>query len=108
MQQVWRQMMVTTRQPQKMAQACTSITPLERSDDIPRVECGQYPKSALALHLNDVRSPDQVTVAEPSILVFTVVTKHYAYARSGFDEGSAQKSGDRPVEALSLGFYDSR
>jgi hypothetical protein len=30
-----------------------------------------------------------MAVAEPPILVFTVVTKHYAYARSGFDGGAS-------------------
>lgn len=49
-----------------------------------------------------------MAVAEATILVFTVVTKHYAYASSGFDGRPAQIRGDRPVEALRLGFYDSR
>ncbi|RXF63218.1 hypothetical protein BKM77_16840 [Pseudomonas syringae] len=49
-----------------------------------------------------------MAVAEATELVFTVVTKHYAYASSGFDRHPAQIRGDRPVEALRLGFYDSR
>ena len=49
-----------------------------------------------------------MAITKPPILVFTVVTKHYAYARSGFDGGAAEIRGDRPFEALRLGFYDSR
>jgi hypothetical protein len=48
-----------------------------------------------------------MAVAEPPILVFTVVTKHYAYARSGFDGGAAKIRCDRSIEALRLGFFDS-
>ncbi|KTC56199.1 hypothetical protein AO258_23340 [Pseudomonas syringae ICMP 19498] len=48
-----------------------------------------------------------MAVAETTELVFTVVTKHYAYASSGFDGHPAQIRGDRPFEALRLGFYDS-
>lgn len=31
-----------------------------------------------------------MTIIEPSVPFFSVVTKHYAYPRSGSDEGSAQ------------------
>jgi hypothetical protein len=49
-----------------------------------------------------------MTVAESTVLVFAFVAKNYTYASFGFDGRPAQIRGDRPVEALRLGFYDSR
>ncbi|VVQ25769.1 hypothetical protein PS928_06177 [Pseudomonas fluorescens] len=49
-----------------------------------------------------------MTIIEPSVLSFSVVTKHYAYPRSGFDGDSAEISGDWHIEALRLCLCDSR
>lgn len=107
LQRPWGEMVQPRRKTLKLAETRPTIATLKRSDDVPGVDCGQYPKSALALCLNDVRSPNQMAVAEPSILVFTVVTKYDAYASTSLDGSSAKVSCYRFIEYLGLGLYDS-
>ena len=78
LQHPWGEVVQPCRKTLKLAQTRPTIATLKSSEDVPGVDCGQHPETALALRPTDVRSPDQVTVAEPSILVFAVVTKHDA------------------------------
>lgn len=49
-----------------------------------------------------------MTIAEPPVLVFSLVAKHHTDACPRPDLYSAKIRGNRNFEALRLGFYDSR
>jgi len=48
-----------------------------------------------------------MAIAEPTILVFTVVTKNHAYTGAGLDERSTEIRSNGLVKALRLGLRDS-
>ena len=48
-----------------------------------------------------------MTVLESSVLVFSLVAKHNPDSGSYFYKSFAEICGDRLIEALRLGFYDS-
>ena len=95
------------RKTKVVAQAGTSIFPLESSEHIPRIHGCHHPKSSLALDLQHIRSPDQMAVAKPTVLVFTLVAENYPNACACFNGNPAKVSGHRQIEALSFGFYDA-
>ena len=73
------------RKTKVIAQASTSIFPLESSEHVPRIYGCHHPESSLSLNFQDVRSPDQMTVAKPTVLVFSIVAKDHAYAGASSD-----------------------
>ncbi|MNY20652.1 hypothetical protein D3C86_1541430 [compost metagenome] len=96
------------RKTKVIAQASTSIFPLESSEHVPRIHGCHHPKSPLAFDFQDVRSTNQMTIAESTVLIFTLVAKHHTDACARPDRYSAKVRSDRYVEALLLGFYDSQ
>jgi hypothetical protein len=89
-------------------QARTTIVPLKRGEHVPRVHGCQHPKPTFTFSLHNVRSTDQVAIAKTPILVFSVVTKNYAYASASLDERSTEIRRYRLIKALCLGLCDSR
>ena len=63
------------RKTKVIAQASTSIFPLESSEHVPRIYGRHHPESPLAFDFQHVRSPDQVVVAKPTVLVLSLVAK---------------------------------
>jgi hypothetical protein len=101
-------MVLTLSKTQKILHASTAIFSLERRQDVTTILRRHHPKPAFTLDFDHIRSADQMTIAKTAILVFSVVTKHHAYASSGSDRYTAEIRGDRHIEALCLGFDDSR
>lgn len=95
------------RKTKVVAQAGTSIFPLESSEHIPRIHGCHHPKSSLAFDFQDVRSTNQMTIAESTVLIFTLVAENYADACARFNGNPAKVSGHRQIETLSFGFYDA-
>lgn len=65
------------RKTKVIAQASTSIFPLESSEHVPRIYGRHHPESPLTLNFQNVRSPNQMAIAKPPILVFPLVAKHH-------------------------------
>ena len=63
------------RKTQVVTQAGASIFSLEGSEHVPRIYGRHHPESSLSLNFQDVRSPDQMTVAKPTVLVLSLVAK---------------------------------
>jgi len=51
----WGEVVQPYRKTLKLAQTRPTIATLKRNEDVPRVDCGQHPESALALRFNYVR-----------------------------------------------------
>ncbi|GEM_PF-6489583 len=73
------------RKTKVIAQASTSIFPLESSEHVPRIYGRHHPESPLAFDFQNIRCPDQVTITKPTELVFSVVAKDHAYAGASSD-----------------------
>ena len=95
------------RKTKVIAQASTSIFPLESSEHVPRIYGRHHPESPLTLNFQNVRSPNQMAIAKPPILVFPLVAKHHTDTCARPDGYSAKVRSDRYVEALLLSFYNS-
>lgn len=65
------------RKTKVIAQASTSIFPLESSEHVPRIYGRHHPESPLAFDFQNIRSTDQMAVTKPPILVFSLVAKNY-------------------------------
>jgi hypothetical protein len=98
--------MERSREVQELSQARTTIISLKCGEYIARILGRHYPKPPLALDLQHVRSPDQVTIAKPPILVFTLVAKNNPNACARPDGNTAEIGGHWHIEALLLSFYN--
>ena len=92
------------RKTKVIAQASTSIFPLESSEHVPRIYGRHHPESPLTLNFQNVRSPNQMAIAKPPILVFPRVAKHYADACARPDGNTAEIGGHWNIKTLFLGF----
>jgi hypothetical protein len=100
--------MIAMRQTQEITKACATIPALERRKDVTRILSSQHPESTLTLSFHNIGSPDQVAIAKPTVLVFALMAKNHADASASLDGNAAKVSGDWLIEALRLGFNDSR
>jgi hypothetical protein len=55
LQHPWGEVVQPCRKTLKLAQTRPTIATLKRNEDVPRVDCGQHPESALPLRFNYVR-----------------------------------------------------
>lgn len=93
---------------QKITQAGAAILALKSRQDITAIFRRHYPEPPLTLNFQNVRSPNQVAVAIPTILIFTLVAENHTDACARPNGYSAKVSSDRYVKTLILGFYDPR
>lgn len=100
--------MLTSKQPQKLAKTRSSILALELCQHVPRIHSRHHPESPLAFDFQNIRSPDQMTIAIPTVLIFSVVAKNHTDASASSDGNSTKVSGHRLIEALGLGPYNPR
>lgn len=95
------------RYHQKVAQSLTADVTLKRRDDVPRVQCGENPKSTFTPGANDVRDTHVVTVIETAERAFLYVAEDDSYGNI-VDEGNAAEVGrDGLNKIFVLGFCDS-
>lgn len=99
--------MERSREAQELSQARTTIASLKRGEYIARILGRHHPKPAFAFDFQHVRSPDQMTITKPPILVFSVVAKNNTDTCARLDRNPTKVCGDRHIKALLLSFYDS-
>jgi hypothetical protein len=99
--------MERSREAQELSQARTTITSLKRGEYIARILGRHHPKSPFTLDFDHIRSPDQMAVTKPPILVFTLVAKKNPDACARPDGNTAKVSRHRHIKALLLSFNDS-
>ena len=95
------------RKTKVIAQASTSIFPLESSEHVPRIYGRHHPESPLTLNFQNVRSPNQMAIAKPPILVFSYVAKNHTDACPRPNGNAAEVGGHWHIEALLLDSDDS-
>jgi hypothetical protein len=92
---------------QKVAQARTPVLTLECCEHVPAIYRSHYPKPTFSFDLKHIGCPDQMTIAEPTVLIFTLVAKNNTDACARPDGNTAKVSGHRHIKSLLLGFNNS-
>jgi hypothetical protein len=65
---------------QKITQARSAILALKSRQDITAILRCHHPKPAFKLDFDHIRSPNQMAVTKPPILIFPLVAKHHTDA----------------------------
>jgi hypothetical protein len=91
---------------QKVAQARTPVLTLEGCEHVPAIYRSHYPKPTFSFDLKHIGCPDQMTIAEPTVLIFTLVAKNHTDTCARLDRNPTKVCGDRHIKALLLSFND--